>query len=92
MYPSMTRILIISLFHPELLRGGAQQLAYELFQGLRAREDCETTLLAAIDPQFTGLYKPGAHITGFDGRPGEFLLLTRDYNHLWHKNSAPQLM
>ena len=30
------RVLLISLFHPELMRGGAQQICYELFEGLKA--------------------------------------------------------
>jgi hypothetical protein len=30
-------VLLVSLFHPELVRGGAQQVCYELFEGLRRR-------------------------------------------------------
>ena len=29
------KVLIVSLHHPELMRGGAQQIAYELFKGLQ---------------------------------------------------------
>jgi len=29
------KVLLISLFHPELVRGGAQQICYELFEGLK---------------------------------------------------------
>jgi glycosyltransferase involved in cell wall biosynthesis len=86
------RILIISLFHPELVRGGAQQIAYELFQGLRARDDVDTVLLASIDQNYPALYKSGARITGFDGRPNEYLLLSRDYCHTWHKTSSDAIM
>ena len=81
-------ILLISLFHPELVRGGAQQVAYELFLGLRARGDCRPVFLAAIDQKFTALYKSGARITGFDGRPDEYVLLSRDYDHVWHKTGS----
>ena len=85
-------ILLISLFHPELVRGGAQQVAYELFEGLRARGDCRPVFLAAIDQKFAALYKSGARITGFDGRPDEYVLLSRDYDHTWHKTgSAPNM-
>jgi glycosyltransferase involved in cell wall biosynthesis len=84
---SPLKVLLVSLFHPELVRGGAQQVCYELFQGLQAREDIEPTLLAAIDPSFLSLFKSGARITGFDGRPGEFLFLSRDYDYWWHKTS-----
>jgi glycosyltransferase involved in cell wall biosynthesis len=81
------KVLLVSLFHPELVRGGAQQVCYELFKGLQSREDVEPLMLAAIDPSFTALYKSGARITGFDGRPGEFLFLSREYDYWWHKTS-----
>lgn len=86
------KVLIISLFHPELVRGGAQQVAYELFQGLRARDDVHPVLLASVDNQFPALYKAGARITGFDGRPDEYLFLGRDYDYWWHKVGAPLLL
>ena len=86
------RILLLSLFHPELVRGGAQQIAYELFEALRQGGDADVTFLAAIDRQFTALYKSGARITGFDGRPGEYVLLTRDYDYIWHKTGAPSIL
>ena len=87
--PPKTRILLISLFHPELVRGGAQQVCYELFEGLREQPDIEPVLLASVDASYPALYKSGARITGFDGRPGEFLYLSADYDHLWHKTGSP---
>ena len=80
------KILEISLFHPELVRGGAQQAAYELFLGLR-RAGRDVTLLASADlsgPK--ALFKPGAIITGFDGRPNEFLFLSDAFDHVWMRN------
>jgi glycosyltransferase involved in cell wall biosynthesis len=79
------RVLLVSLFHPEIVRGGAQQVCYELFQGLKERDDVDVTLLAAIDESQPALYKSGARITGFDGRDGEFLFLSREYDYWWHK-------
>ena len=38
------KVLLVSLFHPELVRGGAQQICYELFQGLREMDDVEEDL------------------------------------------------
>jgi glycosyltransferase involved in cell wall biosynthesis len=87
-----TKILLISLFHPELVRGGAQQIAYELFEGLQARDDVEPVFLASIDSKFPALYKSGAKITGFDGRLNEFLFLSHDYDYWWHKTSSPPHM
>ena len=84
------KILLISLFHPELIRGGAQQIAYELFEGLRDRDAFDCVFLASIDnTKYTALYKAGARITGFDGRPNEYVFLSRDYDHTWHKTGAP---
>ncbi|OYV38830.1 MAG: hypothetical protein B7Z81_04085 [Acidocella sp. 20-61-6] len=81
------KILLVSLYHPELVRGGAQAIAYELFQGLRQRDDVEATLLASVDQTTPALYKSGARITGFDGRPGEYVYLSQEYDYAWEKTS-----
>ena len=86
------KILLISIFHPELVRGGAQQVAYELFRGLKARPDTEPVFLAAIDPTQSAFYKSGACITGFDGRPDEYLFLSRGYDYWWHKTTDTRLL
>jgi glycosyltransferase involved in cell wall biosynthesis len=86
------RVLLISLFHPELIRGGAQQVAYDLFLALRAQPDVAPVLLASADDRWPALFKSGARITGFDGRPDEYLLLSRDFDHWWHKTSSPHLV
>jgi glycosyltransferase involved in cell wall biosynthesis len=84
------RVLLVSLFHPELLRGGAQQICYELFEGLKEETDLEATLLASVThDRYPALFKSGARITGFDGREGEFLFLTQEYDYWWHKTSSP---
>ena len=79
------KVLLVSLFHPELVRGGAQQVCYELFQGLQARPDVDAYLLASTDTNTPALFKSGARITGFDRRPNEYLFLTRNYDHTWHR-------
>jgi glycosyltransferase involved in cell wall biosynthesis len=86
------KVLLISLFHPELVRGGAQQVCYELFLGLRDRPNVEATLLASVDSSVPALYKSGARITGFDRRPNEYLFLSRNYDYLWHKVPDPLLI
>ncbi len=83
---------MISVFHPELHRGGAQQITYELFKGLKARPDIEPFFMAGVDPSQRAFYKAGARITGFDGRDGEFLFLTEGYDYWWHKTSSPLLL
>jgi len=86
------KVLLISIFHPELLRGGAQQVCYELFSALKSRSGVEPVLLCAVDPSVGAPYKSGACITGFDGRDNEFLFLSRDYDYLWHKASNRALV
>lgn len=81
------KVLLISLYHPELVRGGAQAIAYELFEGLKNTPGVEPVLLASIDQTTPALYKSGARITGFDGRPGEFLYLSQQYDYAWEKTS-----
>ena len=74
---SKAKVLIVSHEHPELLRGGAQRIAYEIFQGLQNEPGIEPVFLASTDiSAYPALYKPGACITGFDQRPNEFLFLS----------------
>ncbi len=84
------RVLLISHYHPELMRGGAQQCCYELFEGLKEEADVEPFFLAATDDSYPALYKQGACITGFDGRENEFLYLSADYDRLWHRTTSPR--
>jgi glycosyltransferase involved in cell wall biosynthesis len=81
------KVLVLSLYHPELVRGGAQTVAYDVFRSLKSRDGIHATFLAAIDPSHAALYKAGARITGFDGRADEFLFLSRDYDEVWSKTS-----
>jgi glycosyltransferase involved in cell wall biosynthesis len=87
-----TKVLIVSLHHPELMRGGAQRIAYELFQGLQNEPGIEAVLLASTDIAYPALYKSGACITGFDQRPNEFLFLSADYDGTWHRTSSVRLI
>jgi glycosyltransferase involved in cell wall biosynthesis len=79
------KVLLLTLYHPELVRGGAQQIGYDLFEGLKGADGVDPTLLAAVDSASPALYKSGARITGFDGRPSEFVFLTQRYDHFWHR-------
>lgn len=86
------KVLLISLFHPELVRGGAQQICYELFEGMQERADLDPYLLASIDGSFPALHKSGARITGFDGRKNEFLFLSKEYDYWWHRSCNALLL
>ena len=87
-----TRVLLVSLHHPGLLRGGAQQVCYELFQELRQRPDVRVYLCRLDRSKHARSVQLGARITGFDGREDEFLFLSRDYDHWWHKLGEPLLI
>jgi glycosyltransferase involved in cell wall biosynthesis len=91
-HPRDLKVLLISLLHPELIRGGAQQICYELFEELREQPGVFPTLLASIDGSYPALFKSGACITGFDGRADEYLFLMQDYDYWWHKTSSPRLI
>ena len=80
------------MFHPELHRGGAQQITYELFKALKETPGVRPFFLAACDPEQRAFFKAGARITGFDGREGEFLFLTQGYDYWWHKTSSTLLL
>ncbi len=86
------KVLLVSLFHPELVRGGAQLVCYDQFMELRGRDDVEATLLAAVDQNLPALFKSGARIIGFDGRPAEFLFLGRGYDYQWHRLPDPVMI
>ena len=86
------KVLIVTLHHPELMRGGAQKIAYELFQGLQNAPGIEPVLLASTDDGYPALYKAGACITGFDQRPNEFLFLPAEFNGYWYRTSSVRLI
>lgn len=88
----VAKVLLVSLHHPELMRGGAQQICYELFLGLQKEPGIEPILLASTDAAYPALYKVGACITGFDGRPNEFLFLSTEYDNLWHRTASTRLI
>ena len=70
-----------------MVPGGAQQVCYELFEGLREAGEVRPVLLASVDSSYPSLYKSGACITGFDGREDEYLYLSNDYDYRWHRTN-----
>lgn len=89
--PAPLRVLQVSLHHPELVRGGAQQVCYELFEGLKEHPEFHPVLIAATDGSRPALFRSGARVTGFDGRVDEHLFLARDYDDFWHRSCNPLL-
>lgn len=60
------KILIVAMYHPDLVRGGSQQMAHELFQGLKTVPGVEPVLLCSADYNSPAMFKNAARITGFD--------------------------
>ena len=85
----MTKVLLISLGHPELVLGGSPVVCQELFDELRGREGVECTMLAAVDREAGDVHQPKAGITGFDGRDGQYLLHQTDYDGWLYRNNEP---
>ena len=84
------RVLLVSLFHPELIRGGAQQICYELFEELKQQPGVVPTLLASIDPRYPGAVQERRLHHGVRRAADEFLFLMQDYDYWWHKTSSPR--
>jgi glycosyltransferase involved in cell wall biosynthesis len=81
------RLLSVVHHHPDIMRGGGQQAAYELFRGFASCADYEPFFLAALQTRrHPQLEKPGIRISHHDGRPNEFLLAVDDYDPFWLSN------
>jgi glycosyltransferase involved in cell wall biosynthesis len=85
----MTKVMLISLGHPELVLGGSPVVCQELFDELRGRAGIECTMLAAVDREAGDVHQPRAGITGFDGRDGQYLLHQTDYDGWLYRNNEP---
>lgn len=68
----MTRVLIISHGHPEIHPGGAEIVAYTLFEELKMLRGVEAFFLARTDDP--GHRRSGTHFSTFFNRPDEILL------------------
>lgn len=86
------KVLLIAPGHPDLTAGTAARIASDLFEGLRALDGMRPVLLASVDRSIPALFKPGAHITAFDGPPDQYLLLSHDLDPWWHRNREPLLV
>jgi glycosyltransferase involved in cell wall biosynthesis len=77
----MIRYLSISLLHPKMVRGGGQQVAYELFQGAQNDPDVNAFFLAGTDPGLPNAHTPpGAVFTGIDGRTHESIMFSYGFD------------
>ena len=86
------KVLLISLGHPELVLGGSPVVCQELFDELRIRDDIECAMLAAVDREAGDMHQPKAGVTGFEGRPGVYLLHQTDHDMWLCRNNEPLLI
>lgn len=85
-----TKVLIVSLYHPEIMRGGAQEVAYELFQAAQRDGDISPMLLCCVNGQtHSGVVTNGATITGFEGRKNEFIFISQNFDLFLQKIKVP---
>lgn len=79
------KYLSVSLYHPRVMKGGAQYVAKDLHDTAMADPECEAVLLAAIDGNiFPNYAKVGSAITGLPDSPAEYLLPGTRFDDFYH--------
>lgn len=79
------KYLTVSLYHPRVLKGGAQYVAKDLHDAAAADPDTQPVMLAAIDGnQFPQYAKVGSAITGLPDSDSEFLLPGQRFDDFHH--------
>lgn len=77
-------LVILSLFHPKVVHGGAQQCAYDLFLNLRKYSDLKVCFIGATSPQTSLRTKASAYLRKVPGAEDEFYFFTGEYDYFWH--------
>ena len=76
------RIVYVSYLHPAVAPGGAQQVAYELFQASLKNGD-DAYFIAALEQNHEAVYgKPGAPIVPVQGAEREYFYFPQNYDFL----------
>lgn len=79
------KYLSVSLFHPRVIRGGAQYVAKDVFDAADADPTVDAVLLAGINAvAFANFDKTGAAITRLPGTRNEYLLLGKSFDEFYH--------
>ncbi|EAQ74115.1 putative glycosyltransferase, forming alpha glycosyl linkages protein [Synechococcus sp. WH 5701] len=77
-------LVILSLFHPKVVSGGAQQCAYDLFLNLKKYSDLRVCFIGATSPETSLNTKASAFIRKVPGAEDEFYFFTGSYDYFWH--------
>jgi glycosyltransferase involved in cell wall biosynthesis len=76
------RIAYVSYMHPSVTPGGAQQVAYEMFQA-SLRQGHDAYLIAALEANQEEAYgKPGAPIVPMHGEGHQYFYFPQNYDYL----------
>jgi len=76
------RIVYVSYLHPAVAPGGAQQVAYELFQA-SLQKGHDAYFIAALEQHHDAVYgKPGAPIVPVQGADHEYFYFPQNYDFL----------
>jgi len=79
------KFLTVSLYHPRVMRGGAQYVAKDLHDAAFADAGVEAVMLAAIDGNMFPQYaKVGSAITGLPDGNNEYLLPGQRFDDFYH--------
>jgi len=83
-------VCFASFFHPEIVRGGEQEVAYELFNAAKRDPDVRPLLICSVPPGAApGLERSGAFVTGFDHREDQFLFFPHEFDHFMQRITNP---
>jgi glycosyltransferase involved in cell wall biosynthesis len=85
--PAEPRLAILTLFHPLLTRGGAQQCAYSLFQAIRKIRP-DTMFVAAAPSWMHEQGKADSYLRPSGFGEGEQLLRVDAYDYFWHRSDT----
>lgn len=85
------KFLTLSLYHPRVMKGGAQYVAKDLHDAAQADPEVEAVMLAAIDGnRFPQYAKVGSSITALPDTDSEFLLPGRRFDDFFHRVYDPR--
>jgi glycosyltransferase involved in cell wall biosynthesis len=77
-------LVILSLFHPKVVSGGAQQCAYDLFLNVQKYSDLSVCFIGATSPVTELKSKSSAFVRKVPGAVDEYYFFTGEYDYFWH--------
>jgi len=79
------KYLTVALYHPRVMKGGAQYVAKDLHDAATADPAVDAVLLAGIDgAMFPQYMKVGAAITSLPDSPSEYIMGAAKFDDFYH--------